>query len=121
MEKIDIKTLNGHLFTCDKCSKFHFEFNQLAIDFTSIKVLEDFLNFFNKMDGEMFEKMNQATSYVRKIHVPFPNTSIKMVLSQTDLIELKVLVRTFINDYKAAEEENRAIRELSIISEKQLN
>ncbi|SMO66337.1 hypothetical protein SAMN06265379_104189 [Saccharicrinis carchari] len=121
MENINIKSQHGHLFTCNKCNKFHFEFNQIAIDFSSVKALENFQNYLIEINGEEFELLNIDTFYNRKIHIPFPNTAIKMVLSQNDLKELKVLVTNFINHYKRAQEDTRMLKNLSIISEKQLN
>ncbi len=121
MEKIDTKSIHGHLFTCDKCNKFHFEFNQIAIDFSSISILENFHEYLTKLDGNEFEQINSHTQYIRKIHIPFPNTSIKMVLSQADLAELKVLVENFTKKYKTVEFETSMIKKLSQFSEKQLN
>lgn len=121
MERINIKSQHGHFFTCNKCNKFHFEFNQIAIDFSSLKILENFQNYLLEINGEEFEQLNTNTLYNRKIHIPFPNTSIKLVLSQADLNELKGLVSTFVHDYKSAEEESRMIKKLSHISNGQLN
>ncbi|MGQ1786923.1 MULTISPECIES: DUF6686 family protein [unclassified Saccharicrinis] len=121
MEKIDIKTLHGHIFTCEKCNKFHFEFNQLAIDFSSLNILDNFYDYLNKLEGNEFEKINFNTLYHRKIHIPFPNTAIKMVLSQVDLKELKILISMFLKEYKTAEEESLMMKNLTHISEKQLN
>ncbi len=121
MENVKIKSKQGHFFTCHKCNKFHFEFNQIAIDFSTLKILENFQNYLMGINGEAFEQLNADTSYIRKIHIPFPNTAIKMVLSQADLKELKALVTAFINDYKRTEEEARMIKKLSYISDGQLN
>lgn len=121
MENVRIKSQHGHFFSCNKCNKFHFEFNQIAIDFSTLKILENFQSYLMAIDGEDFEQINANSSYIRKIHIPFPNTAIKMVLSKADLKELKVLVTNFINDYKRAEEETRMIKNLSNISEGQLN
>lgn len=93
----------------------------MAIDFSTIKILENFQDYLLGINGEVFEQFNANTSYVRRIHIPFPNTSIKMVLSQADLKELRVLVSTFVNDYKSAEEDSRMIKKLAYISDGQLN
>ncbi|WP_075591573.1 DUF6686 family protein [Labilibacter marinus] len=121
MEIIDIKTLHGHIFTCDKCSKIHFEFNQLAINFSSLSIIEDFYSYLNKLEGDEFERINNQSQYIRKIQIPFPNTSIKMVLSKADLKELKILMQMFIVDYRELEQKSQLIKKLSHISEKQLN
>ncbi len=121
MENVNIKTAHGHLFTCNRCNKIHFEFNQIAIDFSSIKTLESFLNYLKNIDYEEFEKINNNTHYIRKIHIPFPNTSIKMVLSQIDLKEITMLTSMFIKNYKMVENEEQMIKKLVEISERQLN
>lgn len=121
MEKIDIKTANGHLFTCNNCKKIHFEFNQISIDFSSINMVDKFYNHLTSIDGKIYESLNNSTGFNRKIHIPFPNTTIKMVLSSMDLEELKILLSTFIHDYKIEETETQFIRNLSKVSHKQLN
>ncbi|GAF02644.1 DUF6686 family protein [Saccharicrinis fermentans] len=121
MEKVDIRTIHGHLFTCDKCNKFHFEFNQIAIDFSTIQILDNFHDYLSKLQGDKFERLNRKTKYIRKIHIPFPNTAIKLVLSPTDLQELKTLIYRFIKEYKMIEEESIMIKKLTYISERQWN
>jgi hypothetical protein len=121
MEKINIKTLHGHLFTCGKCNKYHFEFNQFGIDFSSLNALNDFKDYLSELDSEEFERINQNSQYNRKIQIPFPNTSIKMLLSSMELKELIVLLATFIHEYNIAVTENEAIRQLSKLSANQMN
>lgn len=121
MEKIDIRTLHGHLFTCSKCNKFHFEFNQFGIDFSSLNALTDFKEYLNELDADEFEQINKNSQYNRKIQIPFPNTSIKMLLSSMELKELVVLLSTFIHEYNIAVSENEAIRQLSKLSANQMN
>jgi len=121
MKQLDIKTKHGHLFTCNKCNKFHFEFNQMAIDFSSLKIVENFYSYLKTIDGNEFERINRNTQYHRKIQIPFPNTTIKLVLSQTDLSEIKTLIENFISKYKKSEFENQMIKKLSQVSVKQLN
>lgn len=121
MEKVNVNTVNGHVFTCNNCKKIHFEFNQFGIDFSSIDIVKNFYKQLVSIDGRKFESLNESTGYNRKIHIPFPNTAIKMMLSSIDLEELKILLSTFIKDYESKEEESRFIRDLSKISSKQLN
>jgi len=121
MEKIDIKTVNGHLFTCNSCNKIHFEFNQINIDFSSINIANNFFNHLSSIDGNLYESLNNETGFNRKIHIPFPNTTIKMVLSIMDLEELKILFSTFISNYKTQETEALFIKNLTTVSHKQLN
>lgn len=121
MEKVDIKTVHGHIFICDKCKKIHFEFNQIGINFSSINILNNFYTNLLSIDGEAFENINMSIDYIRKIHIPFPNTSIKMLLSLQDLEELKILLATFIQEYNKQEKEYKIIKELSRMSIKHLN
>ncbi|MCW3804278.1 DUF6686 family protein [Plebeiibacterium marinum] len=121
MEKVDIKTLHGHLFTCESCNKFHFEYNQFGIDFPSLNSIENFRDYLSRINPDDFERANKETRYKRKIHIPFPNTAIKMLLAAIEIKELKVLLSTFIEEYKIAEEENKAIKYLSKLSNNQLN
>jgi hypothetical protein len=121
MERIDVKTLNGHIFTCEKCTKIHFEFNQLGIDFSSVDILTDFYRYMCQVDGDNIEKENKPSQYNKKIHIPFPNTTLKMVLSNFDLVELIVLVDTFIKEYNRQQKKYEVIRRLSKIKTDQLN
>lgn len=121
MKIIDIQSQQGHLFTCDKCAKLHFEFNQIAMDFSSLAKLESLYSYLSDIQGDDFEKLNSDTLYVRKIHIPFPNTSVKMVLSHNDLKELKVLLTKFVGEYKRVEEEDKMMKSLLHISDRQLN
>ncbi|TLX77490.1 hypothetical protein E9993_02310 [Labilibacter sediminis] len=121
MKEIGTKSVNGHMFTCSKCDKIHFEFNQIGIDFSSIDILRDFYNYLVKIDGVEFETLNKKTTYQRKIHIPFPNTAIKLLLSLNDLNELITLIHKFIHKYNLKVQKRVFMRKLSNISSKQLN
>ncbi len=121
MIEVDVKTLHGHLFTCNKCNKFHFEFNQIGIDFSSFEVIKNFHKYLEEVDGKQFESLNKETNYRRKIHIPFPKTAIKFTLDHTDLMELIILLSTFIEEYSEELKAQIFIRQLSEIKIGQLN
>ena len=68
MIEVDIKTYHGHIFTCNKCSKFHFEFNQLGIDFSKLDTLKDFGKYLNELNEDDALSYNESNNFIRKIH-----------------------------------------------------
>ncbi len=121
MIEVNVKTKHGHLFSCTKCKLFHFEFNQLGIDFSSFKAIKNFSNYLSEISGEMFEQANESTLYNRKIHIPFQGTAIKMLLNSSDLHELKRLVELFIRKYEKQVKQKELLNHLSLIKSEQRN
>ncbi len=121
MIEVNVKTKNGHLFSCSKCKKFHLEFNQLGIDFKSFKNIKDFNYYLSLINGEFFEEQNKETLYLKKIHIPFDGTSIKMLLNSKDLEELRLLLNQFILNYEKLLEQQKLLNQLSMIKTDQLN
>ncbi len=121
MIEVNVKTEHGHLFSCTKCKKFHFEFNQLGIDFNSFKSIKDFNIYLSEITGELFEQANKSDLFHRKIHIPFQGTAIKMLLNNTDLQELKRLVEIFIRKYEKQLKQKEMMNQLSLIKSEQLN
>ncbi|WP_068474216.1 DUF6686 family protein [Saccharicrinis aurantiacus] len=118
---MDIKTLHGHIFTCSNCSKIHFEFNQFSMDFSNLDIVKDFKSYINQINAFKEEDKFRNNSYMKKIQIPFPRTSIKMVLSSIDLDELKILISTFVKDYEQELEEKKLLKKLSNIEKKNMN
>ncbi len=121
MIEVDIKTYHGHLFTCNKCNKFHFEFNQIGINFSTLDALKDFENYLEKIDSDLFVKQNQDNSYVRKIHIPVEGSSIKLLLHPKDLEEIIVLITMFIDEYETELKDVKFIQKLTNIRKDQHN
>ncbi len=121
MIEVDIKTYHGHIFTCNKCSKFHFEFNQVGIDFSKLDTLKDFEKYLNNIDFEYILKHNNDNNFIRKIHIPISGTSLKLLLDAMDLKELKILVKTFIEEYESELKQAEFINKLTHITKNLLN
>lgn len=121
MIEVDIKTYNGHIFTCDRCDKFHFEFNQIGIDFSKLDTLKSFGKYLDDLDEDSILKYNRTNNFNRKIHVQFPGTAIKMVLSNTDLNEIRVLIKTFVQEYELELQESMLIKDLTKLRKGQEN
>ncbi len=121
MIEVDIKTYRGHIFTCSKCSKIHFEFNQVGIDFSGLNALVKFGEYLNNIDADHIIQQNQQNKFTKKIHIPISGTSFKFLLDEMDLTELKILVKTFIEEYKAELKQAEFISKLTHITKDQRN
>ncbi len=121
MIEVDIKTYHGHIFTCNKCSKFHFEFNQLGIDFSKLNTLKDFGKYLNELNEDDALNYNESNNFIRKIHILFPGTSLKLVLDSMDLKELRILVKTFVDEYESELKQAEFISKLTQIRKDQHN
>ncbi len=121
MIEVDIKTYHGHIFTCNRCNKFHFEFNQVGIDFAKFETLIEFGKYLNDIDAEYILKHNDENGFIRKIHIPISGTSLKLVLDSMDLTELRTLVQTFIEEYKIELKQAEFISKLTHITKDQRN
>ncbi len=117
---MDIKTLHGHIFTCSRCHKIHFEFNQLSIDFANLYLLNGFKSYLDQIDQNN-KYSNETQQYIRKIHIPFPRTNLKMVLTQNELKELIILIQTFVRRYRSELEKKDILKKLSAFTKIDLN
>ncbi len=117
---MDVKTLHGHIFTCAYCDKIHFEFNQLSIDFANLYLLSGFKSYLVQTE-KRYIGSRETNQFVRKIHIPFPNTNIKMVLNTPELKELIKLIEFFLNRYSSEIEKKELQKKLSILHKKDLN
>ncbi len=118
---VDVYTTNGHLFTCNKCSKFHFEFNQIGIDFTNLDTIKEFQSYLKQVNNGDFESINKDSQYRKKIHIPFYKTAIKLLLDKNDLKELIYLIDTFLKKHQQKVENQELIRQLSNLKTIQFN
>ena len=92
----DVRSINGQIFVCTFCEKIHLEFGHFSIDFTSQSRLEKFLSYLDEINGKLIEQKSASTSYQRKISVPMAGLGLKLQLSNMELLELKGLVRAFL-------------------------
>lgn len=94
------KCENGQIFICNKCQKIHLEFGNFTFDFTSEIKLRDFLENLEQIDGSYYEALNKPSAYVRKIIVPVPNSSLKILFTSEELHEIRNLIRGFMGRNK---------------------
>ncbi len=121
MVNVEVYTTNGHLFTCDKCNKFHFEFNQIGIDFATLDTVKEFQSYLNQVNNGNFEEINKDSQYKRKIHIPFYKTSIKLLLNKNDLKELIYLIDAFLKYFQQKTDDQKLMRQLSNFKTVQYN
>jgi|GEM_PF-2575368 hypothetical protein len=87
---------NGQLFVCNTCNKIHLEFGNIGMDFKSLKKLQELLGYLNTVNSNHFENEILANNYRRKILIPFATSSIKLLLSEQEIIELIELIKRFL-------------------------
>ena len=87
---------NGQLFICKSCQKIHLEFGNIGLDFKSDKSLKELSNYLKTVSKSQFKKENVAANYRRSILIPFPNTTVKALLSDVELEEIITLIGTFL-------------------------
>jgi hypothetical protein len=85
------ETENGKIFKCDTCNKIHIEFKNFEFLFNQNEY-KFFRKYFDEFDGEYWESINSNSVYERKIIVPIGHKNVRMLLSLTELEELKFLL-----------------------------
>ena len=85
------QTENGKIFRCPGCNKIHIEYKNLNFNFSDKEYIH-FSNYFKKLDGQYWEKMNLNMPYRRKIIVPIGHENVNILLNNTELQELKRLL-----------------------------
>ena len=88
---------NGQLFICCSCKKIHLEFGNIGMDFQSQEKLKDLFNYLQTVNSNHFDFENTGSSYRRKIPVPFANTTVKLLLNETEILELMALITSFLD------------------------
>lgn len=91
MDHIINQTQHGKVFKCNSCKKIHIEFNNLNFNFTH-EEYEHFANYFLKLNGDYWEKLNTDSMYRRKILVPLDHKNLNLLLNKSELEELKKLL-----------------------------
>jgi len=87
------QTANGKIFKCEKCEAFHIEYKNLNFNFNEHQ-LKHFIKCIEEIDGEKWERVNQTSSYKRKIIIPIGHHSFNVLLNNKELQELKTLLKT---------------------------
>jgi hypothetical protein len=90
MQKTINQTENGKVFKCSSCNKIHIEYKNLNFNFDNKEYLH-FAKYFQKLDGQYWEYLNRESPYQRKIQVPIGHKNLNILLSNTELQELKLL------------------------------
>jgi len=115
---------NGQLFVCGSCQKIHLEFGNLAMDFRSKEKLKELLDFLVTVSLNHFENEVLGNNSRRRIFVPFANSSIKLLLSDLEINELTVLIRSFLQEAVSkanAKPKFTDLKKLSILSRSMFN
>lgn len=85
------KSANGKVFRCDRCNNIHVEYKNLSFNLNE-KQYRDFVNKLLELDGKEWEERNKDSYYTRKIIIPTGNKSIRLLLDNQELSELKDLL-----------------------------
>jgi hypothetical protein len=91
----------GQIFICSQCRKIHLEFGNFSIDFLNEGQLENFCKQLQQIDGRYYADLNKRSLYKRKIMVPIPTSTTKMLFTLEELDEIKALCRNFLNRNQA--------------------
>ncbi len=86
------KTKNGKVYICTKCNNIHIEFGNLNFNFNQ-KEFNRFSNYILDLDGEHWEKENEKSPFNRKILIPIGHKNFNILLSLSELLEMKELFK----------------------------
>lgn len=84
------ETTNGRVFMCNKCDAIHIEYKNLNFNL-SAKQYKDYSAYIINLNGQEWERINKDSGFTRKIIIPTQDTSFNMMLTNTELTELKTL------------------------------
>jgi len=91
MIRIISKTQNGKIFKCDNCNAFHIEFKNLNFNFNDSQ-FRLFKNSIQNIEGEEWEKINEKSTYTRKILIPSGQKGFNILFNSSELNEFKNLL-----------------------------
>ena len=86
------RTRNGQVFMCSTCKKIHIEFKNLNFNFTE-EQYDEFSAYIQDLNGSVWERHNSHSHFHRKIIIPINHDCFRVLLDQTELIELKSLLQ----------------------------
>ena len=109
---------NGQLFFCGSCKKIHLEFGTIGFDFQSKEKLAELYKYLKTVNSNHLKLFESTTSqYRRTILIPFPNISVKMLLSDSELIELIQLIGSFLDKQQQETEMQPIFENLKTVSD----
>ena len=88
---------NGQLYKCSSCQKIHLEFGNIGMDFKSSESLNELLRYLHTVNDNQFENEIRNDNFRRRLLIPFANTTIKLLLSDQEILELIYLIGSFLN------------------------
>ncbi len=93
IKKTISRTENGHVFLCPSCNMIHFEYKNINYNFEDKEDYLHFTNYFLKLDGDHWERINEDICFKRKIIVPGGFPTFNLLLNNEELLELKDLFK----------------------------
>lgn len=89
--KVINHTQNGFFLQCIHCQSYQVSFGNIFLELTQ-RELDHFRNFLNTFDADHWEQVYCSCSAKRKIPIPTLQTNLQIMLSRTELEELKHLL-----------------------------
>ncbi len=83
-------TLNGKVYKCPSCSKYHIEYKNLNFNLLP-EEYSKVVKYFEGFKGEMWEELNSDSIFQRKIVIPTGNRKLNILINSFELKELKKL------------------------------
>jgi hypothetical protein len=85
------QTINGKVFVCNSCNKFHVEYKNLQFTFSESEY-RFFVDYFTKIDTAYWETINKNSIYQKKIMVPIGHHNFTMMFDCFEIVELRELL-----------------------------
>ncbi len=86
------RTKNGQVYICNRCNKIHIEYSNLNFNFSQ-KEFKEFADYIINLNGAYWEEKNKHTPFKRKIIIPIGHKNFNVLLTLTELNEMKSLFR----------------------------
>lgn len=84
-------TKNGFIVECKKCKSYQLSFEKKFLELTK-KELNHFQKFLNKLDADYWEQVYYGCQVKQKIPIPTLQTDLQIMLTRSELIELRCLL-----------------------------
>jgi hypothetical protein len=93
------RTPNGLVYKCSNCSAIHVEFKNLNLNLTQDQ-FDEFAEYLLTLDGKEWEEKNADSYFKRKIALPIGHPNFRILLHNSELIEMKRLLNSSLNSQK---------------------
>ncbi|WP_372774039.1 DUF6686 family protein [Mangrovibacterium sp.] len=85
------QTVNGRIYKCAECDKFHVNYKNLSFSFAQ-EEYENFQNYMRKLDVNYWAQQNEHRSGERKIMIPINHKNLILSFRTDEIDEIKALL-----------------------------